>query len=144
VATGILLSMTVYRKDSELIKTHLENKRLINKRELGAESLNIKYFRNVDTILPKAHSELSAIRLERVKQRKLKYVFLKAFMHAVFLSILFIIAYSSRDVNNYRYLLSLNTLFTNSTNPFYSIHNVILNCVYFKNDYHKLNIDFLI
>jgi hypothetical protein len=75
--------------------------------------VNVNQFRNQEGNLPKAHHEFHSVRLERTKQRKLKQIFMKAIMHGVFLSMLFVTAFSNRNLNCFNYQVALRTLISN-------------------------------
>jgi Na+/H+ antiporter NhaA len=115
VALTTFLLVSIFRKNTEFSKVTVENEKRIetNPNEKTVQDLSSKQFLNQDIYLPKADHEFHTVRLERTKQRKLKQIFVKAIMHGVFLSALFITAYSRRNLNSYNYQTALNTLISN-------------------------------
>jgi hypothetical protein len=113
VALTTLLLVSIFRKNTEFSKVAIEDEKRIEENDDDDNVRTIvraRDFRNKDGLLPKAHHELHAVRLELTKQRKLKYILLKAIMQGIFLSMLFITAYSNRNLNCYKYQAALSTL----------------------------------
>ncbi len=99
--------VSVFRKATDLFKNNNEKKVIIkveNTRKFAR--VDAKSFQ-VDQILPSAESELRNIRMDRLKEKKIKNIIKKAFLHSMFLWILYVTAFSNRDLNTHKYQASL-------------------------------------
>jgi hypothetical protein len=115
VALTTFLIVSIFRKNTEFSKVTVEDEKQIKVDEDDETEpvVSASQFRNQEGMLPKDHHEFHTVRLERTKQRKLKQIFTKAIMHGVFLSMLFITAYSTRNLNCYNYQVALNAMISN-------------------------------
>ncbi len=126
VTLTAIFFVSVFRKATDLYKENTEKKDIEesdNVDEQKAHSLHAGNFQR-DRLLPSAEADLKEIRLERLKQQKLKNILKKAFLHAMFLWILFITAFSNRDLNSYIYQKSLKQSIGHVTNKAMNINNV--------------------
>jgi hypothetical protein len=116
VALTTFLLVSICRKNTEFSKVTVEAEKQIKVDEDEDEiapNVTASQFRDQDRMLPKDHQEFHTVRLERTKQRKLKQILIKAIMHGVFLSALFITAFSTRNLNCYNYKEALRNLISN-------------------------------
>jgi hypothetical protein len=127
VTLTAIFFVSVFRKATDLFKENTEKKQIQeadNADEQKFENLEPSNFQ-VDRLLPSAESDLKDIRLDRLKQKKLKDILKKAFLHAMFLWILYVTAFSNRNLNSYIYQSSLKKTICHLQTQASSIQSVI-------------------
>jgi hypothetical protein len=130
VTLTAIFFVSVFRKATDFYKENTEKKEIEesdNVDEQKAHNLRPGNFQ-IDRLLPSADVDLKEIRLDRLKQQKLKNILKKALLHSIFLWILFVTAFSNRDLNSYKYQFSLKQSIGYVTNKAMSINNVISIC----------------
>jgi hypothetical protein len=123
VALTAVFLVSVFRKATEFYKEQVNDTTQIKKTDddlledcqLGPMPKTIGNTVSVDYI-----------RKERLRERKFKEIAKKVLLHSTFLWILYVTAYSNRDLNSYRYAHSLKSLLTNTEpeNSADSVQNV--------------------
>jgi hypothetical protein len=124
VALTTFFFVSIFRKNTEFNKDTIQKKKIDqsdNVNEQITQNLNVKYFRNEDTLLPQSSGDMKEIRLERLKERKLKEVLKKAIMHSIFLMVLYATAFSNRNLNCFKYQSVLNNQITKANTQSFSI-----------------------
>jgi hypothetical protein len=109
VTLTAIFFVSIFRKATDLYKENTEKKQIQKSDNVDNqknESLQPSNFQK-DLLLPSEESDLKDIKLDRLKQKKLKDILKKAFLHAIFLWILYVTAFSNRDLNSYKYQDSL-------------------------------------
>jgi hypothetical protein len=116
VALTAIFFVSVLKKSTDLFQDKMKDKNssMSNNRTEKDEDVNDE---TLDRVLPKAignSATLDYIRRERLRERKLRELAKRVFLHSMFLWILYVTAYSNRDLNSYRYQNALKTLMTDS------------------------------
>jgi hypothetical protein len=125
VALTAIFFASIFRKGTEFYKDKAEDDKKIPENEDFVEEIE-----NLNSLQPIVGNtaSLEYIRLERKKERIVKDILKKLFLHSIFLWILYVTAFSNRDLNSFKYHSSLSKIMTNNVNGFKinSIDDVIL------------------
>jgi hypothetical protein len=127
VALTSFFFVSVFRKSTDLFKDKSEKKHIQEVKNVSErinENSRIENFRSLNNAQPATSVELRDVRLERLKQRKLKQVLKRIVLNSVFLFVLYATAMSNRDLNSYRYQDSLARNIANSQSQANSIQQV--------------------
>jgi hypothetical protein len=113
VALTAIFFVSVFRKGTDFYKDKVEEDKKVIENQDKIEEIE-------NPVLPIVGStaSLEYIRLERRQERIVKAIFKKLFLHSIFLWILYVTAFSNRDLNSYKYHSSLSKIITNNVNGF--------------------------
>jgi hypothetical protein len=128
VALTAMFLVSVFRKATDFYQDKVKDENKVDKKAVGNNKDDADYepkkLENGLLVSGRVVSEHSVeyIRRDRIKQRKVKEILKKLVLHSMFLWILYVTAFSNRDLNSYRYQKSLASLMAYKDNGLYSFN----------------------
>jgi hypothetical protein len=114
VALTAIFFVSVFRKATEFYQDKVKDKsELQNSEKDDFESSYDESFRFGPRTVGNT-ANFDYMRRQRLKERKLKEILKKLFLHSMFLWVLFVTAFSNRELNCFKYQNSLKKLFTDT------------------------------